>query len=133
MAEKYKPRYNDLSEISDSMTISGKTARECVSIEEAAQKAVAENPEWLLARRLNEGKDSRLELETLGFKILGESNDLFYKVQAPLGWNKSTEGLWTKVIDVDGRERISQFYKGAFYDRDAFLNVYKQKKKSLET
>lgn len=129
MTEEYKPRYNDLSEIPDIMTPTGKTSRELVSIEEAAQRAVAKNPEWLLARRVGGygGDDSHPELEKLGFKVLGEANDLFYRVQPPEKWNKYTEGLWARVTDAEGEERILQFYKGAIYDRDAFLDIKKRK------
>jgi hypothetical protein len=128
---KYKPNYPDTDKVPDTLTQTGRTSRQCVVIEESAQRAVAESPEWLLARKLNSVRgeysrgDSRKELETLGFDVLGDADDLFYKVQPPKGWNKSTQGYWTSVIDVDGKERISQFYKGAFYDRDAFLNILK--------
>lgn len=72
--------------------------------------------------------DSRPELETLGFKVIGEADDLFYRVQAPEGWDKSTQGYWTTVIDAKGQKRMTQFHKGAFYDRDAFLNVNRESK-----
>ena len=96
-------------------------------LEEAAQRAVAEHPEWLLARRLNYiGKDyiagdSRPELQLLGFKILGEANGLFYRVQPPEGWNKSTEGSWTIFVDRECNERIFQYYSPQ--DRKSFLNI----------
>jgi len=129
---KYKSDYTDLSKISNEMTLAGKTARECVSIEESAQRAIAEHPEWMLARKLNSVRgeytrgDSRLELETLGFTVLGEADDLFYKVSPPANWKKETEGYWTTVKDAEGRERMSQFFKGAFYDREAFLNINRE-------
>jgi len=120
---KYKPNYPNLEDVSDEITVTGKTSRENVAIEETSQRVIAENPEWLLARRLNPSGDSKSELETLGFKILGEADDLFYRVQPPQDWKKSTEGYWTSVTDSDGKERLNQFHKGAFYDRDAFLNI----------
>ncbi len=126
---KYKPRYDDLSKVSDIPTLTGKTSRNLVEIEESSQRAVAESPEWLLARKTNSvhGKagryDSKPELERLGFKVLDGPDDLFYSVKAPEGWDKSTKGLWTTVIDSKGEERIIQFFKGALYDREAFLNI----------
>lgn len=32
-------------------------------------------------------------------------------------------GIWTTVTDQNGVQKFTQFYKGAFYDRDAFVNV----------
>lgn len=69
------------------------------------------------------GSDSRLILEEAGFQVVAEHDDLFYKVQPPQGWTKQTQGYWTYVYDPAGVERFSQFFKGAWYDRDAFLNV----------
>ena len=69
------------------------------------EKAVAENPGWLLARRLRYRRqeyisgDSILELQLLGFKIL-ESDGSFYCVQPPKGWNMSTEQF--RVADKEG-------------------------------
>ncbi|MBS3071523.1 hypothetical protein J4408_00875 [Candidatus Pacearchaeota archaeon] len=126
---KYTPNYNDLEVVPDLMTSTGRTARENVRIEEGRQRVVAELSTWLLAKKVNhDGKkycreDSRQILNELGFRILGEESDLFYSVEPPKGWERSTEGYWTKVIDENKRERIQQFYKGAFYDREAFLNI----------
>ena len=126
----YTPNYPDTTKVSNGMTATGFTSRECVEIEEAVQKKVADSPEWLLAKKVNSvsGKmmhhhDSSLELEALGFKMLGEYDELFYRVQPPEGWIKTTHGYWTKIVDENGIGIISQFHKGAFYDHDAFLNI----------
>ncbi len=60
----------------------------------------------------------------MGIKILGDADDLFYSVELPEGWKIEATGhsMWNDVLDDKGRERISFFYKGAFYDRDAFSN-----------
>ena len=118
------PGHNDLSKIPDSPTYTRFTSRECAIIEESNQRAVAENPEWLLAKSNRDG-DSRKILVGLGFVILGEQ-DLFYRVQAPKGWTKVTEGFWTTVLDDKGNARLSQFYKGAFYDRRAHIDVLEE-------
>ena len=128
---KYTPNYPDTGTVSNNVMPLGFTSRECVEIEEAVQKEVADHPEWLLAKKINPvrgkrpHKDSRSELKTLGFKILGEYDELFFRVQPPEGWTKTTHGYWTKIMDARGNEIISQFHKGAFYDHDAFLSIVK--------
>lgn len=64
------------------------------------------------------------QYEKMGIKIVGDYDDLFYSVELPDGWKiKSTDhSMWNDVIDNKGHCRISFFYKGAFYDRDAFSN-----------
>lgn len=64
------------------------------------------------------------QYEKMGIKIIGDYDDLFYSVELPTGWEiKPTDhSMWNEVIDDKGRVRISFFYKGAFYDRDAFSN-----------
>lgn len=128
---KYRPNYPDLDEVSEGMTPTGRTSKELAGTEEIAQRVVATAPEWWIARKINstpEGYvhnkgDSRKELERLGFKVTSEADDLFYVVQPPEGWDKETEGYWTNVRDKKGRVWITQFFKGAFYDRDAFINI----------
>ena len=60
----------------------------------------------------------------MGIKILGEVDGLFYSVELPAGWEiKPTDhSMWNDVLDDKGRKRITFFYKGAFYDRNAFSN-----------
>lgn len=61
--------------------------------------------------------------EKLGIAVLGDFDDIFYKVQLPAGWNKQATGhsMWSKLLDDKGRERASIFYKAAFYDRHAHI------------
>lgn len=67
---------------------------------------------------------TRKQYEKMGIKIIEDFDDLLYSVELPDGWKiKPTDhSMWNDVIDDKGRERISFFYKGAFYDRDAFSN-----------
>lgn len=59
----------------------------------------------------------------MGIQVIAEYDDLFYSVVLPEGWTvNSVDSLWNSVKDSKGRERISFFYKGAFWDRDAFCN-----------
>lgn len=123
---KYKPNYDEdtIRKESQRVNISGRSPQENITIEESAQRRVAENATWLLARKQNTSREnSRASLEAIGFTILREADDLFYEVQAPDGWTKETSGYWTTVKDASGKERISQFFKGAWYDRKAFLNI----------
>lgn len=66
-------------------------------------------------------------LEAIGIKK-GRSVDddpLFVEATLPEGWKKkATEhSMWSMVVDETGKERASIFYKAAFYDRAAFINV----------
>ena len=128
--ERYEPNYPDINVVSNELTPTGFTSRELVIKEEQAQKDIAEYPEWLLAikansinGKVNRGQDSKIELESLGFEILRKFDDLFYLTIPPNGWEKKTKGYWTTITDCNGNEIISQFHKGAIYDRDAFLNI----------
>ena len=129
---KYNPNYTDegIGRLGAIPNLSGRSPQDCVSIEESAQRAVAESASWLVARKMNRmaSDDNRAVkdiLTELGFTAIAEHDDLFFSVQPPTGWTKETQGYWTTVKDADGKERISQFFKGAFYDRDAFLNISK--------
>lgn len=62
-------------------------------------------------------------LEAAGVKFLGpvEGDNLFQYVELPEGWQKqpTDHSMWSKLVDEQGRERASIFYKAAFYDRRA--------------
>ena len=62
-----------------------------------------------------------------GFRLGKPFKDdkMFRPAALPPGWRKSGTGhtMWTHVYDEYDRERLSLFYKSAFYDRDAFLNL----------
>lgn len=79
----------------------------------------------MLPTKMNSGTDD--DLRELGFE-LGDpdpSDPMFRPAMLPKGWTKAgTEHpLWSKVLDELGRTRLLVFYKAAFYDRDAFINV----------
>lgn len=61
----------------------------------------------------------------IGIEIINEENDLFYNVKLPENIKlKSTESnYWTNLIDNNGKELGSIFYKAVFYDRDAFIFI----------
>lgn len=124
----YKPNYtkSDIGMESTTANVSGCSPQANLLVEENAQRVVAENQTWLIAKKENHLSRStnpiKEKLEQMGFVVLREHDDLFYAVQPPEGWNKETEGYWTIIKDQEGNKRIQQFYKGAFYDRDAFVN-----------
>lgn len=79
----------------------------------------------MLPTKVNSGSDD--DLRALGFQLGDpDPNDpMFRPVTLPDGWSKqrTDHSMWSKVVDELGRTRLSIFYKAAFYDRDAFINV----------
>ena len=68
---------------------------------------------------------TREDFEAMGV-VFGESvDDLFCEAQLPEGWEKkpTDHSMWSDLVDDKGRKRGSIFYKAAFYDRRASLNV----------
>lgn len=68
---------------------------------------------------------TKQQYERMGIKIIGinEYDDMLYNVELPEGWKiEATGHYWSSVTDDKGRERISFFYKGGLYDRDAFCD-----------
>ena len=55
-------------------------------------------------------------------------DNLFREVELPEGWTIKSEGhaYWTRLLDQKGCCRASMFYKGAFYDREAFIRFDKR-------
>jgi hypothetical protein len=56
----------------------------------------------------------------------GEVTDkIFYSVQIPAGWKlrPSDHSMWSHLIDENGSERASIFFKAAFYDYQAHMSV----------
>lgn len=71
--------------------------------------------------------DKKEDFIALGFKFgdVVSGDPLFQKVELPNGWKKEGSGhdMWSSVIDDKGRERVVIFYKAAFYDRSAHMNI----------
>lgn len=135
----YKPNYdnNAINKESAKVNISGHSPQTCVAIEEYAQRLVAEDFTWLMAKRIVSlyGKyvrvDSKVTLEGVGFTELKGRDDLFYSAKPPEGWTKETDGYWTTIYDGNHVKRMSQFFKGAFYDMHAELSVLEIKDKNV--
>jgi hypothetical protein len=70
------------------------------------------------------------ELELIGIKLgsVCEGDSLFREVVLPEGWKKqaTSHSMWSELLDSKGRKRASIFYKAAFYDRDAFINLQRR-------
>lgn len=77
----------------------------------------------VLPRQINHG--SLQQFEQMGI-VFGEIvDDLFIRATLPDGWKKvpTDHDMWSHLVDDQGRERASIFYKAAFYDRDAFMSL----------
>lgn len=71
------------------------------------------------------GSDAIKKYEELGIKVDGSgSDDLFLNVTLPAGWavKPTDHSMWSHLVDAEGKERASIFYKAAFYDRGALIN-----------
>jgi hypothetical protein len=68
---------------------------------------------------------TRIQYEKMGIEIISETDDLFWNVKLPEGWEvKATNhSMWNEVRDNKGRKRMTFFYKAAFYDKSAFSNL----------
>src|SRR6185312_15550050 len=71
--------------------------------------------------------EAQAEFEALGFTFgpPDEGDPMFRPATFPEGWSRkgSSHAMWTYIVDELGRERVSVFYKAAFYDRDAFMSL----------
>lgn len=70
------------------------------------------------------------EYPKLGIEVIGRTkgDNLFFDVRLPKGWEikPTAHSMWSELVDETGKERASIFYKAAFYDREAFININKQ-------
>jgi hypothetical protein len=67
------------------------------------------------------------DMEKLGF-VFGDvvqGDSLFRHAQLPEGWTKvgTDHSMHSKIVDERGVERVSIFYKAAFYDRRASMHL----------
>ncbi len=69
------------------------------------------------------GRDA--DFEALGFTFGERVDELFREATLPEGWTRkgSEHAMWSHLVDEQGRERVSIFYKAAFYDRCAFMDI----------
>jgi len=73
------------------------------------------------------GRDCTAVLEGFGIKFgeVVEGDPLFQHCTLPQGWKKvaTNHSMGSLLVDDKGRERASIFYKAAFYDRKAHMNL----------
>lgn len=72
---------------------------------------------------------TRRKYEEMGIAIVGDHDDLFYNVRLPEGWKieDTDHPMWNVLLNDKHEEVATFFYKAAFYDRDAFINLPKNK------
>ncbi len=69
---------------------------------------------------------NRAKFEKMGFKFADTpEDDLFISASFPPGWTKraTSHSMWSHLCDDKGRVRAHIFFKAAFYDRAAHLNL----------
>lgn len=71
------------------------------------------------------------DYEALGI-VFGETvedDPIFRHATLPEGWYRegSDHNMWSHIMDETGKERISIFYKAAFYDRNAHMYIVKER------
>ncbi|MBI2473851.1 hypothetical protein HYV70_04860 [Candidatus Uhrbacteria bacterium] len=93
--------------------------------EQEMQAYIAASVPWLVAKKDQWGGDTRTQLETMGFKVeeakFSLRGVLFYEVDTPPGWTKTTNNYWTEVKDEKGNVVLNQFYKFALHGERAHL------------
>ena len=82
------------------------------------------NSELLPIKIFGNGKE---KLEKMGviFKKPVDGDPMFIKVVLPAGWRKEATNhvMWSSLVDSHGKVIADIFYKAAFYDRKAILDV----------
>lgn len=71
------------------------------------------------------GDKASLEAAGVQFGEPLKGDPLFCNATLPAGWEKrpTDHSMWSELLDEQGNRRALIFYKAAFYDRDAFMNV----------
>jgi hypothetical protein len=94
--------------------------------EAQGQKELAKSSQLPVKVNSPRGANATEQYQALGIKVVGKSkwDDVFLDVELPEGWaiKPTDHSMWSKLVDAEGNERASIFYKAAFYDRDAFIN-----------
>jgi hypothetical protein len=71
---------------------------------------------------------NREAFEKVGFKFGDNIDNLFVEATLPTGWKRAPtdHSMHSKIVDEQDRERVSIFYKAAFYDRRADARLVKR-------
>ena len=99
------------------------------------------NPDNHILDQESQGQRELVESDQLPTEVYGDRNELedagvvfgdpckddplFCDVTLPEGWKKraTDHSMWSELVDDEGVVRAKIFYKAAFYDRGASLNV----------
>lgn len=70
-------------------------------------------------------RPSREAFESLGFTFGGAIDEVFQQATLPAGWTRTATShpMHSNILDDQGRQRVSVFYKAAFYDRRAHARL----------
>lgn len=76
----------------------------------------------------NNGQENVIDFyKGCGIEVIGQTkgDKMFLDVRLPEGWaiKPTDHSMWSRLVDSNGAERASIFYKAAFYDREAFINM----------
>jgi len=98
--------------------------------QEAAGQSSFVNSTQLPIKINGHDKEAMELLAEWGVKLGEPTDNLFREATLPEGWKEvaTDHSMWSKVVDTEGNERISIFYKASFYDRRAFMSVCKHTK-----
>jgi len=111
----------------DAQLRTGDSTNAILEAEAAGQRQLVESD--VLPTEIQGDYDGAIKQSLInsGFKFgdVVNGDPLFTQVKLPAGWKKigSDHDMWSYVHDEQGRQRISVFYKAAFYDRNAFMRV----------
>jgi hypothetical protein len=92
---------------------------------EAAGQAQLVNSDRLPTKTQDEGDDAQYLALGFTFGDPDRGDPMFRTATLPPGWSrKATDhSMWSRLVDEHGRERVSIFYKAAFYDRSAHMHI----------
>lgn len=75
---------------------------------------------------INERGITHADIEkNMGIKFGPKVDGLFLSATLPAGWSiqPTDHSMWSNLLDDKGRTRASIFYKAAFYDRNAHIDI----------
>ena len=113
-------RERGMLEILAEVAVTGDRGQAIMNQEKRGQNDLVHNP-----RLPKEGTENREAWEALGIVFHADFDELFVNVTLPEGWGimATDHSVWTKLVDNDGKERAMIFYKAAYYDRSAHINM----------
>lgn len=98
-----------------------------IEAQEAQGQQQLVNSDRLPTRINSFGKYGDEAFTALGFEF-GDpdlADGMFRPAKLPAGWTRegSDHAMWSYLLDETGTRRVAIFYKAAFYDRVAFMDL----------